>query len=47
MQELMKLPISPVSGNLNVAGIGTERLPKHRLEQLMGHCNMGSMYGDS
>ena len=51
-QELLKIPerkhrVSPVSGNLNVADIGTKRLPKHRLEQLMGFCNIGSMYGDN
>ena len=51
-QELLKTPekkhrVSPIPGNLNVADIGTKRLPKHRLEQLMGFCNIGSMYGDS
>ena len=51
-QELLKIPekkhrVSPIPGNLNVADIGTKRLPKHRLEQLMGFCNIGSMYGDS
>ena len=52
MQELMKLPnkkhrASPVSGNLNVADIGTKGLPKRRLEQLIEYCNIGSLYGDS
>ena len=51
-QELLKTPekkhrVSPIPGNLNVADIGAKRLPKHRLEQLMGFCNIGSMYGDS
>eukprot|EP00434_Breviolum_minutum_P037111 symbB.v1.2.032893.t1/scaffold4013.1/size46388/4 len=51
-QELLKLPerkhrVSPVAGNLNVSDIGTKRLPKHRLEQLMGFCNIGSMYADT
>ena len=51
-QELLKMPekkhrVSPVPGNLNIADIGTKRLPKHRLERLMAFCNIGSMYGDS
>ena len=52
LQELLKIPgkkhtVSPISGNLNIADIGTKRLPKHRLEQLMAFCNIGSVYGDS
>ena len=52
LQELLKIPgkkhiVSPVPGNLNIADIGPKRLPKHRLEQLMAFCNIGSVYGDS
>ncbi len=39
--------VSPVAGNFNIADIGTKRLPKHRLEQLMAFCNIGSINGDS
>ena len=50
-QELLKMPerkhrVSPVAG-LYIADIGTKRLPKHRLEQLMAFCNIGSIFGDS
>ena len=50
MQNLMRnddRKVSAVPGAQNVSDIGTKRLSKHRLDELMGYCNMGFLSGDS
>ena len=50
MQDLMKEnnhKVTPVPGVHNVSDIGTKRLSKPRLDELMGYCNMGYLNGDT
>jgi len=49
MQDLMKEndhKVSAAPGVHNVSDIGTKRLSKPRLDELMGYCNMGFLNGD-